>query len=116
MLFSFQFSGLNSTSHKIGDSHLVCAGDGQTKNVASCDDGGALHPRDHRAGSAGHPGHIAVRDDTGLAAVKGGLGFGIKAGDSLLRRSVQVQTGAVYHCVTSVCHLLFSFQILIECL
>lgn len=109
-MFSFQFSGLNSTSHKIGDSHLVGVGDGQTKNVAGRDDCGSLHPRDHRAGSAGHPGHVAVRGDTGLAAVKGGLGFGINAGDSLLRRGVQVQPGAVYHCVTSVCHFYSPFK------
>lgn len=76
--------------------------------MAGGDDGGSLHPSDHRAGSAGHTGHVAVCDDARLAAVKGGFGFGVKAGDGLLGRSVQVQSCAVYHCVTSVCHFLFS--------
>ena len=106
-MFSFQFSGLISASHEIDDGHFVGAGDGHAQDVAGGNDRRALHPSDHRAGRAGHTGHVAVCDDAGLAAVKGGFGFGINAGDSLLGRSVQVQSGAVYHCVTSVCHLLF---------
>lgn len=112
VFFSFQFSRLVLTSDKIRDSDLIRRSDGDAENMAGCDDGGSLHPRNHRAGSAWHPRHIAVCDDAGFAAVKGGFGFGVKAVDSLLGRGIQIQSGAVYHCVTSVSHSCSSLVIM----
>ena len=105
VFFSFQFSRLDLSSDKIGDSDLIGRSDGHAKNVAGSDDGCSLHPRDDRNRGAGRSGHVAVGRKSRLSCVKSRFAFVVNVRDGLLRGSVEIEPGEVHHNVAGVNHV-----------
>ena len=106
--FSFQFSPLDLASDEIGDSDLVSRRDGQAKDVAGGDDGGAvLLPRGNGDRGAVAVVHQAVYCENGFAGFERRLSPLVKASDALRGAVVELETTTVHKDVTAVCHLFF---------